>query len=1014
MRTNSVIALASLVLLVCAAAILPAHRAEESDPLRAGFQHPPREARLRCYWWWLNGHTTEATITSDLEQMQAKGYGGALLVDANGSEQGGNLAVPAGPMFGTPRWRELYRHALKEASRLGLEVSLNILSGWNLGGPTVKPDQGAKVLTWSQVVVHGPSEFHEQLAQPAARLGFYRDIAVLAYPVHHGPDLPKRAIRQLAVKSAAIEFGMSTPPTAPLLEDIPAEIGEQDAALNEVQDLTAVFALAAQPASHPSWRVPAGDWEILRIGYTASGAKVSTSSGDWQGLALDHLDHTALDAYWHEVMSPLLDDARPYIPRTLRYLVTDSLELGGLNWTGRFRQEFQQRRGYDLLPYLPIIAGRIVEDRAASNRFLNDFRRTVGDLMIREHYAHFADLAAQSGLQIHPESGGPHGVPIDALETLGTGAFPQTEFWAVSTTHRVRDDERFFVKEASSAAHIYGKTIVAAEGMTSIGPQWEESIGNDLKPTFDQAVCEGLNRMFWHAFTSSPKEMGVPGQEYFAGTHLNPNVTWWNQAGPFIAYMNRTQFLMQQGRPVSDVLYYYGDQVPNFVQLKNADPAQILPGYDYDVTDENVLVHRLHVRDGRIALPEGVTYAILVLPNRPAISLEALRAVRKLVADGATVLGPRPQRATGLSAQGDSEVRAIASELWGDGECRAKEYHYGKGVVYCGQSTRAVLAARAVEPDFVGLGLDYVHRQADDADIYFVRNTQSRRVNVEAVFRLHGRTPELWQPATGDIQPAWIYDLTTDGRTRIPLWLEPYESIFVVFRQAASRRIMEVSKDGSRLFPSLAAMLVPELKVRMGPNGLDLETSEAGHYILRTDGEEMLAADVPASREQSVEGPWNVAFEAGWGAPATVTFEKLLSWPDSSDPGIRYYSGRARYSKRIDISPADLKDRHLYLDLGEVREIAETRWNGRDMGILWKAPFVVDLGETARSGRNDLEVAVTNLWPNRLIGDQRLPVEQRRTHTNITKFHADSPLMPSGLLGPVRLRFEGVGRTGRR
>ena len=395
--------------------------------------------------------------------------------------------------------------------------------------------------------------------------------------------------------------------------------------------------------------------------------------------------------------------------KSLRYLVTDSWELGGVNWTPKFREEFRARRGYDPLPYLPIAAGRILDSRDISNRFLNDLRRTVADLVIDGHYRPFAEFAARYGLGIHPESGGPHGAPLDALETLGVSTFPQMEFWARSATHRVRDEERFFVKQGSSAAHTYGKTLVAAEGMTSIGPQWEESIWRNLKPTFDQAVCEGLNRLVWHTFTSSPKDAGLPGQEYFAGTHLNPNVTWWNKAGPFLTYMNRSQFLLQQGLPVSDVLIYYGDNIPNFVQYKGADPAKVLPGYDYDVIDEYALSHRTSVKDGRIVLPEGTSYRVLVLPDRHSISLDALRTVRKLVAGGASVLGPRPERTTGIGD--DDAVRSIANEIWSK--------------VHTNQTARAVLEARGVLPDFEGpKDTDYVHRRAGDTEIYFVRNAR--------------------------------------------------------------------------------------------------------------------------------------------------------------------------------------------------------------------------------------------------------------------------------------------------
>src|ERR1017187_936075 len=777
-------------LVLVAALAVPILSAPNHDALREGFLHPPPEARMRCYWWWLNGNTTEAAITRDLEEMKAKGYGGAMLVDADGSAQQHNRPAPAGPEFGSPPWRTLYKHALREASRLNLELSLNILSGWNLGGPMVTPEQGAKLLVWSRVSVEGPADLRRSLRPPDAPNGAYHDIAVLAYPLRHGAALPgeRRPIRQLAIKRAAQEFGMSMPPTEPLLEDYPAVEGEQDASPADVRDVTSGLA----PDGEFRWQVPAGNWEILRMGYAASGAKVSTSSNTWQGLAIDYLDRRELENYWRQVVAPLLDSARPYIGRSLRYLVTDSWELGGLNWTGKFREQFRQRRGYDLLPYLPVIAGRILGDRQTSNRFLNDFRRTVGDLIISEHYGAFAELAAQSGLEIHPESGGPHGAPIDGLETLGVGAFPQTEFWAPSAEHRTRDDERFFMKEGSSAAQIYGKTIAAAEGMTSIGPQWEEAPGTGLKQTFDQALCEGLNRLIWHTFTSSPKEMGLPGQEYFAGTHLNPNVTWWNQASAFIGYINRSDFLLQQGQPVADVVYYYGNQVPNFVRLKSSDPAKVLPGYDYDVTDEDVLTHRMTARDGRIALPEGMTYRLLVLPRRTAISLDAIRAVRKLVADGASVLGPKPVEAIGLT--GDMEVRAIAAEVWDNcGQAGVKQRHFGKGSVYCGQTTREVLAAMGVEPDLEGGNqLDYVHRQASGADIYFIRNTRPEPLFAEVTLRSAGKAPELWQADGGGIAPQPVYNATADGRTHMPLWLEPNGSVFVVLRQPAGPHISKV------------------------------------------------------------------------------------------------------------------------------------------------------------------------------------------------------------------------------
>jgi hypothetical protein len=358
-----------LVCLICFSAAGFAQSAQSnSSSFEQGFRNPPASARMQCYWWWLNGNTTRESITRDLEEMKQKGYGGAMLVDANGANQLGNHDIPAGPMFGSAEWTALYVHALDVAAKLGLTISLNITSGWNLGGPMVRPEEASKLLTWSRVTVTGPKAVAQVLPEPAVTNGFYRQIAVLAYPLQHGAALPgeagdavRKPIRALAMKSAAVETGFSMPDPIPLLEDFPAVPGEQDTNLKDVRDISN----QVQPDGTLQWDVPAGEWEILRIGYTDSGAKVSTSSGAWQGLAIDYMDHTAFDSYWDRVVVPLLAAGKPYLGKSLKYLVTDSWELGGTNWTSRFRDEFKRRRGYDPVPYLPVIAGRIVEDRDA-------------------------------------------------------------------------------------------------------------------------------------------------------------------------------------------------------------------------------------------------------------------------------------------------------------------------------------------------------------------------------------------------------------------------------------------------------------------------------------------------------------------------------------------------------------------------------------------------------------------------------------------------------------------------
>jgi hypothetical protein len=930
--------------------------------LRKGFEQPPASAKLRCYWWWLNGNTTEETITHDLTEMSRKGFGGVLLVDGNGSNQNDNENAPAGPMFGSPQWVKLYLHALKTASALHMQVTLNMTSGWNLGGPDTTPAQASKLLTWSRTAVTGDA-FDGTLPMPETKNGFYRQIAVLAYPLRHGIPLPgegadaRSPIRDLPEKSAAIETGFSMPPSEPLLEDNPSATGEEDANLKEIINLSA----DVDSSGHLRWTPPSKDaWEILRIGYTDSDVRVSTSSGAWQGLAIDYLDRDAFDTFWSHTVAPLLEAARPYLKSTLVNLATDSWEVGGTNWTGRFASEFRQRRGYDPVPYLPVLAGRIVQDRATSNRFLNDMRRTVGDLLT-DHYDHFAERAKAYGLGVQAESGGPHGAPIDALETFRSSAIPQTEYWAQSDEHRSLDGDRFFTKEVASAADIYGKPLAAEEGMTSMGPQWSESLATDLKPSFDEALTEGMNRLVWHEFTSSPASFGLPGYEYFAGTHINPKITWWQQGTAFFLYLNRSQFMMQQGHAVDDALYFYGDQVPNFARLKDDDPAHVLPGYDYDVTNEDALLHSLTIRAGAIYSPAGNQYRVVVMPKSRRLSLAALERIAAYAKQGGTVVGPTPLSPTGNVSAGTAQRFAeLTHELWG--ECAKTPRAYGAGRVYCTADARAVLTQLQLKPDFAEDSgkLDYAHRRDGSTDIYFVRNDTSNQVDTLTSFRVTGRTPEFWNAVDGSIAPQTFYRAEA-GITQVPLHLAPYQSLFVVFKQASGAHSPQLS-DGKK-----APASVEEAKV----------------------------TELPASQ-------WTIAFQAGRGAPTQPQkFEAFTSWTESPDAGIRYFSGTATYSTSVNLQ--NRPGERVLLKLSDLREICTVRINGKQAGTIWAMPYELDITNSLKSGDNSIQLDVTNLWPNRIIGDAQPSNTHAYTSTNIRKYTKDSPLLPSGLIGPVTI-----------
>jgi len=922
--------------------------------------NPPPEAKLRAYWWWLNGNVDKAAITHDLEEMKAKGFGGAVIFDADGSSQGGHEKVPAGPLFGSPEWRELFAHALKEASRLDLELSLNIQSGWNLGGPSVKPEDAVKRVTWSEVVVEGGKRLSMKLPQPPVTAEFFRDTATVALKIDAGAadiasvfEWRQRALHEPIKVPGADRMGSSSAPkTLSLLELDPGKPDERHARLAEVVDLTK----SLSPEGELVWNAPPGKWKVLRFGMTIGGSnKVSTSSGKWQGFALDPLDEGAFSRYWNAVVEPILTAGGSNVGKSLKFLHTDSWEVEIFNWTPTLPVEFKKRRGYDLLPWMPILTGNVIESREASQRFLADFRKTLGDLAIDHHYKPFLERSAKHGLGIHPEAGGPHYTTIDAQRALGFSTIPMSEFWAEAKTHRTTDSSRFFVKQPASASHTNGRKYVAAEGFTSVGPHWQETLWDNLKPSFDFACTEGLNRLVWHAFVCSPVSTGIPGQQYFAGTHFNPKVTWWNRSPAFLGYLDRCQMMLQRGLFHADALVYYGDHVPNYAQSRSSDPGRLGAGYDYDVVTEEAILTRLSVKDGRLVFPDGMSYRLLVLPDHPAISLPVLRKVRQLVEAGATVVGPRPRMASGLEGfpKSDTEVAAIADALWS-----AKP---AAGRVIADKTAREVLLADGILPDFESNAeagqINFIHRTDGDSEIYFVASRSKEPVSIQATFRVSRKAPELWDAVSGKRRPAAAYE-EKGGRVTLPLDLPACGSMFVVFRSPASEH------------PATAKGNIPTL-----------------------------------SPVIEISGPWSVAFDPKWGGPAKAEFPALVDWSTHSDPAIRYYSGTAVYRTRFKLSADQLAAGKggLLLDLGLAREIASIRLNGKALGTLWAPPFRSEISSAAKVGDNELEVEVVNFWPNRIIGDASLPENQRLTRTNIRTLTAKTPLMPSGLLGPVRV-----------
>jgi hypothetical protein len=647
-----------------------------------------------------------------------------------------------------------------------------------------------------------------------------------------------------------------------------------------------------------------------------------------------------------------------------------------------------------------------VIDPEVTGRFIYDYRKTLGDLLVDAYYREAVDVAHEAGIGIESEAGGPgppiHQVPVDALKALGAIDEVRGEFWP----RRPKADRMWVVKETASAAHIYGKRRVHMEAFTSMH-HWQDG-PFELKPSADRAFCEGANHFVWHTASHLPPEAGHPGWVYLAGTHLNTHLVWWSKARPFLDYLARCSFLLQQGHFVGDVCYYYGDQGYNFVPPKHVDPSLGF-GYDYDVTNREVILNRMVAKDGQLTLPDGMRYELLVLPERRDIDLEVLKKIEELVRQGATVVGPRPKASTGLSdyPRGDLEVEQIAKRLWGacDG-VQVQENPFGKGRIVWGRQLRDILSARGVDPDFSYSSsddeteLDFIHRRTGNADIYFVRNQKPNWEQVEATFRVKGKPPEIWEPDSGRIRPQYEFRVSPKG-VSLPLQLEPYGSLFVVFREAASRLpaldLMEQSVGTGAESTRLDGWDGQKLKLMVFQSGK--------RRIGRSDGGsvEFEVEDLPDSI--ALQGPWQVQFKPELG---TVAFQDLLSWTEHSNEEIRYFAGVAEYHKEFEVPTEWLANNgHIFLDLGALWAVAEVSLNDDSLGILWKPPFVLDVTSAVTVGRNHLTVEVANTWSNRLVGDSLLPAGQRVTRTNVVNSNGtpweDVPLLRSGLFGPVRL-----------
>lgn len=902
----------------------------QNVPVSEKFKNPAADVHPGAFWCWLNGNMSATSITRDLEAMKSKGINRAEIWDVAAVKN--PSFIPAGGAFLGDQSVKLIKHAIAEGRRLKMRIGIVASSGWNAGGSWVTPEWASKNLFYSKVEITGAKNISIDLPFPKFPDGcpmkdkqtpvYYRDVCVLAFPFTTDSTIDK---------------------------------------VSHVISLTPFF-----KNGHLTWKAPEGKWTILRFVCSNNGQRLIVPSPNSNGLFIDFFDPAATKRHLQYFMDRLGVTPENSPEAGLAYFEFDSMELSeGTPWTDSFPSIFRQREGYDIEKYLPILAGWRIRD--VTERFLYDFKKCVSDQLIFSHYQTGTEFLKKYNALLVSESGGPgppvwDTCPVDALKALGNVSVPRGEFW-------IRHRNMFLIKEISSAAHIYGKKIVDAESFTT-WRRWKDA-PFEMKKIVDRAFCEGLNNITFHTFSSTNPEDGLPGRTYHAGYDMNPGNTWWNKSKPFMDYLTRCSFLLQQGLFVGDVCFYYGDQAPNFFPLYHDVPekpgiAGLGKGYDFDVINSDVILNRMTVKDGRLQLPNGMSYALMILPDQVHMPLPVLQKIEKLVKAGATIVGPRPQTVPGLRdwEKKNEQLTQLAGQLWGTHtDNPIVEQVYGKGKMISGETPDNVLYKMNIKPDFMYSGtkeIDYIHRRTGFGELYFLRNESDEPVTSKCSFKVTTKYPELWDASTGDMYR--VEGISSDNdHTSFEISLPPHGSIFVVFT------------DRKRSF-------LPVVN-----NNSEISFTE-------------------------ISGPWRINFPPNWGAPPSAIFDHLISWTASDDKGIKYFSGTATYQHSFSIAKESM-GKKLTLDLGEVRDLAEIFVNGKSAGILWKKPYAADITKYVRVGQNELKIEIVNMWSNRLTGDMLSDPKDRFCKTNQPYLKSevwpggDEPfhLQTTGLLGPVKI-----------
>jgi hypothetical protein len=697
-----------------------------------------------------------------------------------------------------------------------------------------------------------------------------------------------------------------------------------------------------------NWNVPAGNWIIVRFGYSLTGRQNHPASPEATGLEVDKLDKEAVRKYINTYLDMYKNATGGLMgAKGLGYMILDSYEAGHMNWTKDFPKEFQKRRGYDIKQWVPVLTGRVVKDAEASEKFLWDFRKTIGEMIVENHYDLIGEELHKRGMKRYTESHEDRRIYLaDGMDVKRKADIPMSAMWtpgslAGGTNEEVRSEAD--IREAASVAHIYGKEFVAAESMTSIQNafSWHPE---KLKRTADLEMASGLSRFVIHTSVHQPLDDKMPGFSLGPfGQYFTRQETWSGAgAKAWMDYLGRSSYMLQQGKFVADVLYLYGENTNITWQFRQKLP--VVAGYEFDFCNSSAL-QAMQVKNGKIVAPSGASYNLLILDeSAKKMTLPVLRKIKELVNAGAKIAGIKPEGSPSLS-DNEAEFQTIINEIWGKNSGLETQDFVG------------ILKGSGVQEDVMikneKARILYVHRKTANEEIYWLDNRSENSNEAEISFRVSGKVPELWHPQTG--KTGKVSYQIKDGRTIIPLKFESWEAYFIIFKNKTT----------------------------------------VNSYTKPATIEKQLT---------TITGEWNLNFQQDRGAPSSVTMNELKSWSEHTDNGVKYFSGTATYHKTIK-APASwfAKGAEVWIDLGDVKNIAEVKVNGKPLGVVWKKPFRINVTGALKAGDNKIEINVTNLWVNRLIGDAQPGITNKITFTTMPFYQANSKLLLSGLLGPVQV-----------